>query len=125
MRVGVLAFSPDRRLLASGDRSGKIHYWDLSDGVPLAVVDRSGMLHWWDTQTGRRLSEFWPAHEATSRRLAIHPDGKRFATAGDDGKVRLWDALSVDCACEIGRRAFDSVRHRQYLGQNERSVACD
>lgn len=86
-----MAFSPDRRLLASGDRCGKIHYWDLSDGVTLAVVDRSGMLHWWDTQTGRRLSEVWPAHEATSRRLAIHPDGKRFATAGDDGKVRLWE----------------------------------
>ena len=55
----------------------------------------------------------------------MHPDGERFATAGDDGKVKVWDELSIDRACKIGKLAFDSVRRRQYLGQGERSLACD
>ena len=97
----------------------------MSDGVTLVVVDRSGMLHWWDAQTGRRLSEAWSAHAGASWRLAVHPDGERFATSGDDGKVRVWDDISVDRACEIGQRALDDVRRRQYLGQGEHTVACE
>jgi WD40 repeat protein len=54
----------------------------------------------------------------------VHPDGKRFSTSGDDGRVMLWDELSVKRACEIGGHAFDETRRRQYLGDTERSVAC-
>ncbi len=141
-----LAFSPSSQHLAVGSSDEVVSVWDLadgkqraaftghrggvtdvaylSDGVTLVVVDRSGMLHWWDALTGRRLSEAWPAHDAASWRLAVHPDGVRFATTGDDGKIKIWDELSVDRACEIGQRALDSIRIRQYLGQNEHSVAC-
>jgi len=141
------AFSPDSQHLAVASSDEVVTLWDLatgtqqaaftghtggatdlaylSGGVTLVVVDRSGMLHWWDAQTGRRLSEAWSAHAGASWRLAVHPDGERFATSGDDGKVRVWDDISVDRACEIGRRALDDVRHRQYLGQGEHSVACE
>lgn len=141
------AFSPDTRHLATASSDEVVTLWNLAtgdqraaftghtggatdlsylnDGVTLVVVDRSGMLHWWDAQTGRRLSDAWPAHPGTSWRLALHPDGERFATAGDDGKVRIWDELSIDRACKIGKLAFDTVRRRQYLGQGERSLACD
>jgi WD40 repeat protein len=141
------AFSPDTRYLATASSDEVVTLWNLAtgnqraaftghtggatdlsyltDGVTLVVVDRSGMLHWWDAQTGRRLSDAWPAHPGTSWRLAVHPDGERFATAGDDGKVRVWDELSIDRACKIGKLAFDTVRRRQYLGQGERSLACD
>ena len=141
-----VAFSPDSRHLAVASSDEVVSLWDLatgtqqaaftghtggatdlaylSDGVTLVVVDRSGMLHWWDARTGRRLSEAWPAHAGASWRLAVHPDGERVATTGDDGKVKIWDVLSIDRACEIGRRAFDNVRHRQYLGQGELAAAC-
>jgi WD40 repeat protein len=141
------AFSPDTRHLATASSDEVVTLWNLAsgdqraaftghtggatdlsylnDGVTLVVVDRSGMLHWWDAQTGRRLSDAWPAHPGTSWRLVLHPDGERFATAGDDGKVRIWDELSIDRACNIGKFAFDTVRRRQYLGQGERSLACD
>jgi hypothetical protein len=56
---------------------------------------------------------------------AYDVDGERFATAGDEGKVKVWDELSVDRACRIARLAFDTERRRQYLGPGERSVACD
>jgi WD40 repeat protein len=141
------AFSPDSQHLAVASSDEVVTLWDLatgtqqaaftghtggatdlaylSGGVTLVVVDRSGMLHWWDTQTGRRLSEAWSAHAGASWRLAVHPDGERFATSGDDGKVRVWDDISVDRACEIGQRALDDVRRRQYLGQGEHTVVCE
>lgn len=141
------AFSPDMRHLAVASSDETVSVWDLAtgrrqaaftghtagatdlawlaDGVTLAVVDRSGRLHWWDVQTQRRLAEAWPAHAGTSWRLAVHPDGRRLATAGDDGKIKVWDEFSVERACAIGKHAFDKVRRRQYLGQNERSLACD
>lgn len=141
------AFSPDSRSLAVASSDEVVTVWDLetgkqqaaftghsggatdvaylSDGVTLVAVDRYGRLHWWDIKTGRRLSDEWPAHTRASWRLAVHPDGMQIATTGDDGRVSVWDELSIDRACKIGLRAFDEIRQRQYLGQNERSVACN
>ena len=141
------AFSPDMRHLALASSEEVVTVWDLdkgnrqstftghmggatdlaylSDGVTLVVVDRQGMIHWWDTETGRRLYDPWPAHQGTSWRMAHHPDGQRVATAGDDGKIRIWNQLSIPHACEIAKDAFDRVRHDQYLGKNTPSVACD
>lgn len=76
--------------------------------MTLAVLDRNGRLHFWDAQTARRLIQPWPARHGASWRIAVHPDGERFATTGDDGYVRLWDDLSVQRACEISRNAFDA-----------------
>jgi WD40 repeat protein len=64
-----VAFAPDGRHLASGDKSGLVHVWDLVDGELRLLIDHG------DWITG----------------LAFAPDGQRLATAGEDGVVRLWD----------------------------------
>ncbi|MGI9421527.1 MAG: hypothetical protein ACR2RA_27170, partial [Geminicoccaceae bacterium] len=144
--VWSLAFSPDGRTLAAASSDEVIQLWEvetgqrqrtfgghkggvtdlayLADGATLIAVDRTGELHWWDLATERRLTEVWQGHRGASWRLVVHPDGQRFATAGDDGRVRIWDQLSATRACEIAGTTFDTVRRRQYLGQNESTIAC-
>jgi WD40 repeat protein len=109
----------------AGLRGGATDVLYLADGVTLVAIDRGGRLHWWDVQTGRRLTEPWQAHAGASWRIAAHPDGLKFATAGDDGRVNVWDDLDVDAACAISAVALDGARRRQYLGEAGRSVACD
>jgi WD40 repeat protein len=144
--VWSVAFSPDGRELATASSDEVVGVWDvatgeqrasltghtggatdlsfLADGTTLAVVDRSGKLHLWDARTGRRLAEAWQAHAGPSWRIAVHPDGERFATTGDDGSVIFWDLLSTARACEIGGAAFDGVRRNQYLGEGGLAAAC-
>ena len=144
--VWSVAFSPDGRELATASSDEVVALWDvatgeqrgtltghsggatdlafLADGVTLVVVDRSGKLHLWDARTGRRLAEAWQGHSGPSWRIAVHPDGERFATTGDDGSVIVWEPLSVARACAIVGPAFDAVRRSQYLGEGEQAVAC-
>ena len=141
------AISADGRQLATASSDEVVALWDvasgrqlaafaghtggatdvafLADGVTLVAVDRSGKLHHWDIDSGRRLAEARAAHAGASWRIALHPDGIRFGTSGDDGRISIWDELSIERACEIGGPAFDATRRRQYLGGDERSLACD
>ncbi len=142
-----LAYSPDGRYLATASGDEVVALWELStgrlhttftghtrgatdvaflsDGVTLVASDRKGNVHWWDAGSGRKLADPLSGHASASWRIAVHPDGERFATTGDDGKVKIWDQLSMARTCEIAGAAFDVTRRKQYLGEGEDSVACD
>src|SRR3546814_7664344 len=72
----------------TGHTGGATDVAFLADGVTLVATDRKGGIHFWDLPTARRLAESQAGHQGASWRIAIHPDGQRFATAGDDGQVR-------------------------------------
>ncbi len=117
--------SGEQLAVLTGHTGGATDSAYLADGVTLVVTDRSGKLHFWDTITRRRLDKPISAHSGASWRVALHPDGFRFATSGEDGLARAWDELSIEKACEIGLPGFDAKRREQYIGINEKSVACD
>jgi WD40 repeat protein len=68
-----LAFSPDGKVLASGNASGLLILWDVAAGRPAAEM---------------------PAEHSRIKSLAYSPDGKFIACAAEDGKVRLWDVAA-------------------------------
>jgi WD40 repeat protein len=68
--VTALAFSPDEKLLATGDAKGSVRFWDLS--------------------TGRVLRTF-PAHEAAITSVMFSLNGKLLLTASLDHEARIWN----------------------------------
>ncbi|MEO1528123.1 MAG: protein kinase [Planctomycetota bacterium] len=72
-RVFCIAFSPDDRALATG------------------CSDHNVIL--WSVESGKRLQTF-KGHSNIPRSVAFSNDGSRLASAGADGVVQLWDALS-------------------------------
>ena len=116
--IATLAFSPDGRWLASGDRKGHLWLWDVErrelartfsaasllglvqpSGVCAAIFDPQGTLlisghhdtplRLWDTQTGRQAHQL-PGHGATVRAVALGHDGGFLASGGDDRTIRVW-----------------------------------
>ncbi len=50
-----------------------------------------GRLIWWPAQADKpEPLRTVAAHDGWIRALALHPDGQRFATCGNDGHVRIW-----------------------------------
>ncbi len=66
-------FSPDSKLLATGDEGGVISLWDV--------------------QTGR-LHASLKGHTSNVRTVAFSPDGTTLASGGEDYTVRLWDVTT-------------------------------
>ncbi len=69
--VTAVAFSPDGKQIASGDRAGNLHVWDVHGGYLLYSP---------------------PAHKAGVTAIAFRDDSRVLASASEDGTVKLWNA---------------------------------
>ncbi len=83
------ARSLDQFWLASLDESVISINWS-ADGEWLAAASASGSIYLFEQATGRCLQQ-WSGHDFGATQVAWHPQGLLLATAGQDGKVCLWD----------------------------------
>jgi len=106
-----VAFSPDGKLLVTGDTNGQLCLWQVvdgkqlltclhgtwiwavafsPDGTKLASGSQEPTVKLWDVRTGQCLSTLH-GHSNTIISVSFSPDGHTLASCGAEPMVRLWD----------------------------------
>jgi WD40 repeat protein len=108
------AISRDGQRIAIASKDGTVSLWDLegrrlrtlngfADSVGavafgpngmIAAVDDTGQVGLWSSPD--QAATFFPAHRASIRDIAFSPNQSLFATASDDGQIKLWSPTSLD-----------------------------
>ncbi len=123
--IRTMAFSPDGKVLATGDTNSEIWLWQTAfssaigdirshistfqghqnwvcsvafspDGTRLVSGSADHTIKLWDTQTGECLQTL-AGHQNWVMSVAFSPDGMRLVSGSADRTIKLWDAQTGEC----------------------------
>ena len=101
--ITTIAWSPDGKVVISGDSDGTIRWWEVQHGQCIRALQ---------------------AHQGTIQALKVHPDSSRLASCGDDGAIRLWDIESGEPLQTLRRdRPYERVNITGIRGLTEAQKA--
>lgn len=114
--AGIMAFSPDGKILAIGDSNGTLKLWEIEtgneirelsghsslisdlpfspDGRLLASTSFDGQVKIWDVANGSQIGML-EKFDSEVRGASFSPDGKQLATLNTDGPIRIWDMTPI------------------------------
>lgn len=114
-----VAFSPDGKLLATGDSNGEIYLRNTADGKQ--ILNCKGHTNWvvslafnpdgrtlasgsadstvklWDVMTGQCLQTFSEHNNSEVWSVAFSPDGNMLVSGSNDHTIRLWSVSTTEC----------------------------
>jgi hypothetical protein len=124
-----VGFNPDGLLVAAGDRFGGLNLWEAKSGKEFYTLrghtkgvtglawrtdadvllssSHDGTVRAWDLHTGEETAKL-DAHAGGVQGVAVDAGGN-IATAGRDGKVRVWDANGKKLA-DLGPAADEVLK---------------
>jgi WD40 repeat protein len=131
-RDSALAFTPNGKQLATGNKDGSISIWDLAnrkelitifghsnpvatisfnpDGTLLASAGGGRTVKIWDAKSGEELLTI-SGHINEVRATDFSPSGTLLATAGYDHLVKIWD-VEASLNNRIGKELLTLVGHQ-------------
>lgn len=137
-----IAWSPDRKLLASGSGDAAIKIWNPQtgecvqsleghnarwvcsvvwspDGKWIASGSVDQTLKLWNSQTGECVRTF-TGHKRQVISVAFHPDGTMLASNSEDETIKLWDIQTEKCLKTLrADRPYESMNITSVKGLTE------
>jgi RNA polymerase sigma factor (sigma-70 family) len=118
-QIAHVAFSPDSRVVVTGEYNDPIRLWEAATGILLREIPHrgcsaflpggktlisggweDGKIRLWEVATGKELRNFG-AHRRGLHGMATAPGGRLLASTGDDC-IRLWEIASGRLVHDFG-----------------------